>query len=111
MLSIRERLTPLNHPKLYSVFVEEFRNFLSVPKVTFLTGADVHGVGNYGEIVKIELVNHAQEMFSASWKLGVTYFDKDQTQTYHEFFLIDALDGNNHQVWNLVPVGAHLIPE
>lgn len=111
MLNIRERLTPLNYPALYSVFVSEFRNFINVRRVTYLTGADVHGMGNHGEIIKVELVNHVQEIFNSTWKLGVTYFDKEGTQVYQEFYLVDGLDQNDQQVWNLTPVDAHLISE
>lgn len=111
MLSIREKLTPLNYPQLYSVFASEFRNFLGARRVTFLTGADVNGPGSYGDITRVELVNHVQEMFNSSWKLGVTYFDKDGTITYQEFYLVDSLDASDQQMWNLTPVDAHVIPE
>lgn len=111
MLTLREKLTPLNHPQLYSVFVSEFRNFLSTRRVTFLTGSDVCTPGNYGDITQIELVNHIQEMFTATWKLGVTFFDKDQTLTYQEFYLVDSVQEDVNgpvQTWQLTPVGAHV---
>lgn len=110
MLTLRERLTPLNYPHLYSVFATEFRNYLGARRVTFLTGPDTNGPGAHGDIMRVELVSHVQEMFSATWKLGVTFFDKDGTIVYQEFFLVDSLDANDQQMWNLTPVDAHIIP-
>lgn len=106
----KPQISPVSNPHMFAVFMAEFRNHLSIPKVRFVT-ADLTPSdkdAQVGDITRIEVVSVEQEMFQVVWKLNCHYTDKSKESVVDEFTMIDFMDPHGQQGWTFMKVHVEL---